>query len=73
MEAHRECFDSVRSVINKKSKDNEDTKTDDADKLGSFKENSCMKNSKRSAKEDTLETETVVVIKKRGNKVFIEI
>lgn len=64
-------MDSVRkNTIPKKSDDVDTSDLHGEDSDVQSEDNQCLRNFKRSATE---EDETVVVIKKRGNKVFIEI
>lgn len=66
---HQECIEDVRNKV-AKSDDGQDSSEGETKNLES---NECAKNFKRSANHDAEEEETVVVVRKRGNKVFIEI
>lgn len=65
-ESQNTCAENVRNEI-KKQNDDEDKDFDDDHDAGDSK---CSKTVKRSAKD---EDETIIVVKKRGDKVFIEI
>lgn len=64
---HEACADTVRNEITK-HKDDDHEHSDETPEP--FDDKKCSKTVKRSAKD---EEETIVVVKKRGNKVFIEI
>lgn len=62
-ESHQ-CIDGVRNpTFDRKS-------IEDGSEIMSNEK--CAKNVKRSTKSDEIEDETVIVVRKRGNKVFIE-
>lgn len=71
-EGHQECVEGVRNNIGKKQRDTDsDTMFSDQPLPGtdSAGTSQCGKGFKRSVED---EEETVVVIRKRGNKVFVE-
>lgn len=70
MEANQGCFNDIGNGIHKKKKDDDESSEMES---ASFEVNQCTRNFKRSAEQEPVDDETVVVIKKRGNKVFIEI
>lgn len=73
MEANKECADSVRNSIKKHIENDDSSEKDNDEVVSTSGKDHCPRNVKRSAKRMPEENETVVVIKKRGNKVFIEI
>lgn len=72
MQAHPQCDDEVRNSVHKEGNAPHEEVDNDEKTQGDESYDQCSRNFKRSAKEE-LEDETVVVIKKRGNQVFIEI
>ena len=68
IEANQKCVDGVRNGIYKKDDNESSEMTSNNDDV-----NPCSRTFKRSTKDESVEDETVIVIKKRGNKVFIEL
>lgn len=85
-ENRNECVESVRNQIVKSHTDSHEQENDSGmvsgDSNASEKLNPCGKNVKRSTGDDSYgsvegnesaEEETVIIVKKRGNRVFIEL